>query len=195
MQLRKRFLGTLADLAIRRPRSVCVAAAVVAALSVVVVVAFGLRVETSRAALWPDDHPLQERFRAFEDEFGSSLQLIVAVEGAQPAHNKAVADRIAARIRAEVPSIENVFYRIDLAAVKERALLFAPTDDLRQAAQWAEKLSPAEAQDGELRLGGLVGMLTRANEALAGIEEGETKALAQLDEHIGTLLDSGGRGL
>ena len=196
MQLRKRILGTLADVAIARPWTVCAVAALVALVSVVLIAVFGLQVESSRSALWPDDHPLQKRFRAFEGEFGSSFQLIVAIESDDPTKNKEVAERVAARIRDEVPVIESVLYKLDFAETLDRAPdlapLYADVDDLREGARWVAKLAPAQPAKQDVKLGGLVGMLERANGELDGLEEGETKALSQLEDHIGDVFDGAG---
>lgn len=198
MKLRHRLLGTLAGVAIGRPRTVCAISGLVAIVAVGVILLTGLGVETSRVALWPDDHPLQKRFREYQDLFGSPFQLVIVVEGDDPARNKQAADRIAARVRAEVPTIRDVFFHVDLRAMNELMLLYVPTADLAQMAARAQEFL-ASRKDGAPResvaLAGVNGAVARLNDFLGQIEEGETAGLSVLEKNIDQVADIGGAAL
>ena len=198
MTARQRILDHLVGVAIARPGTVCLVALLLALFSIGLIWSQELGIETSRIDLWPDEHPLQERFQEYQDQFGSPFQVIVVVEGESPAHNKRAADHIAARIRDEVGEIDEILYRIDLSAFKDRALLFAPLEDLEKAARALHRLGPADDSrepPEAVHVTGLTGILQRANEALSEIETGETQALAALEDHLDPLLTAGAQVL
>ena len=187
MGWRKRVLRWLAELAVRRARLVFVVAALVAVAAVVTLFTVGLRVETSRVSLWPDDHPLQERFEEYQELFGSPFQLVVVVESDDPEQNKAVAERLAAAIGEQVPEIGELFYRVDLRALKEHALFYLPEDRLKDMAEQAkvflgdgEAAAPGSSGETEtVTLGGLLALFQKINEELARIEDGDTTGLGR----------------
>ena len=194
MNLRQRVLSVLASAAVRAPGRVIAVSAVVAAVGAAVLVLMGLDVETSRVDLWPEEHPLQERFQEYQDLFGSPFQLIVVVEGDDPAQNKEVAARIAAEVSSDaVPEVRDVFYRVDLKSLKEQGLLFLKTQRLEEMARWAATFTekaPA-AVGAPVVLPGIVGALERANQELEGVEDGDTASLSALGENADELFSVG----
>lgn len=193
MTVRKRLLEVLAHAAARRPWTVVSITFAVVALSLVALLLRGLEVETSRVALWPADHPLQKRFQEYQDNFGSPFQLIVVVSGEDPDRNKTVADRVAAGIRAEVPEIRDVFYRIDLDALKQHGLFYLDRERLDEMVSWAEDLAAdaGTTQAEPVSLGGFVGVLEKLNEQLAALEEGDTSGLSAVEKRADSLIAAG----
>jgi predicted RND superfamily exporter protein len=119
-------------------------------LAVLLGLALGYQVEfrTSRHELAPPGDPDQERWTALLEEYAGSEALIACVEAtgpktASPEQLRAFADLLAADMR-ESPLVGQVFHRVDVEYIEERALHLAPPDTLE------EILSTVRAESGAL---------------------------------------------
>ncbi len=192
MRFRQRILGALAEAAVRRSNVVLAATGLVVAAAVAVLLLVGLGVQTSRVDLWPKEHELQKRFQAYQDLFGSPLQLIVVVSGPDARTNKAAAERVARAIRTQVKEIKQVFYKIDMRGLTTHALFYMPVDRLQTLARWLKEFSGSLSSEGNaFVIGGLVGLLERVNAGLAKIEDGDTTALGPLRSHARDIVKAG----
>jgi uncharacterized protein len=142
-------LTALREAILRRPRRVLVASALLVALALLL--GTGVQLRTSRSELAPPDDPEEIRFRELIEDFGGTSNLIACVLAAPgrtrtPAELRAFADALAAELRG-VPTVAQVFHRIDLAWVLQRAPYLLPPTELEAAVRAARG---EEAALGEL---------------------------------------------
>jgi predicted RND superfamily exporter protein len=164
-----RILARLHDTIVARPRRVLL----YSGLAVLLGLALGYQVEfrTSRHELAPPGDPDQERWSALLEEYAGSEALIACVEPAGPGQAapeelRAFADRLAALFR-DSPLVGQVFHRLQVEYIEERALHLATTGTIEGIAAVVRSESGAL---GELR--GLSN-LARLNDFLAArIERG-----------------------
>src|SRR5436309_305402 len=82
-----------------------------------------------------------KRWHQYVDEFGDDDDMIVVVEGGERAKMEKVLDELAVEIQKRPESFERLFYKVDLRPLHSRALLFLPTDQIRQVQQHIQGMS------------------------------------------------------
>ncbi len=82
-----------------------------------------------------------KRWHQYVDEFGDDDDMVVVVRGDDRKKMEQVLDELAAEIEQRPESFERLFYRVDLTALHSRALLFLPTDQVRQVRHHIEGMS------------------------------------------------------
>lgn len=73
-----------------------------------------------------------KRWQQYEDEFGDDDDMVVVVKGTDRPKIEKVLDQLAAELAGRPESFERIFYRVDLSALHPRALLYLPTEQIRQ---------------------------------------------------------------
>jgi hopanoid biosynthesis associated RND transporter like protein HpnN len=127
----QRLLAGLVAAVCRRPVLVLAAALVAGALSLW---AFCTRLEyrTQRSDLVSPAKDYQRRWRRYLAEFGSDDDMVVVVEGRDRPRMKAALDALGERARRQPQHFDRLFYKVDLAHLRNRALLFLPTEQIAQ---------------------------------------------------------------
>ena len=158
--MRDRMLEALARGVTQHPRRVLAAAAALTLVSF-----FGLArldVLTSRAALYPADVPVNQRFEAFLDDFGTPSNLIVVLDGPSEALGP-FSEELAAELKARPELIRDVFYKLDLDFFREHGFLFLPLPELRRVHQ--EVIAHPDEVAAFNELNGLMPLLAAFTEA------------------------------
>ncbi|MBI2805075.1 MAG: MMPL family transporter [Planctomycetes bacterium] len=73
-----------------------------------------------------------KRWHQYLEEFGDDDDMIVVVQGNDRTVMENTLEEIAGEIQQQPESFERLFYKVDLRALHSRALLFLPTDQIRQ---------------------------------------------------------------
>ncbi|MDR0966016.1 MAG: MMPL family transporter [Myxococcales bacterium] len=97
-----------------------------------------LHISTSQKALLPPDHPVQQEYQAFVEQFGAVDALIAVVHGDDPEALRPVADALAAELKSERTWVQNVFHKVDLGLMADHAPYFVPLDTLKRLRQQLE---------------------------------------------------------
>ena len=87
---------------------------------------------THRDDLISSNKDYLQRWQQYVDEFGDDDDMVVVVRGDDRPRMEKVLDELAAEIGKRPDSFERLFYKIDLTSLHQRALLFLPTDQIRQ---------------------------------------------------------------
>jgi uncharacterized protein len=90
---------------------------------------------THRNDLISSNKEYLKRWHQYVEEFGDDDDMVVVVRGDDRKKMEAVLDDIADQIAKRPESFERLFYKVDLTALHQRALLFLPTDQIRQVHQ------------------------------------------------------------
>ncbi|MBN2573234.1 MAG: MMPL family transporter [Deltaproteobacteria bacterium] len=181
--MQERLLAFLFDLGRRKGRIV-VACAALATLAGALSAASG-RISTSQRDLVPAKHPVQRAYRAFVEDFGAADSLIVVLHGVRhgnPVVLQQAADALAERLRRETKAIASVFYKVDLALMRDRAPMFAPLPVLERA---------AAALAGQRVLLERAGRVHNLPDLLAAMEEGFARPELAADPAAAALLFDG----
>lgn len=173
-----KLLSVLYRLAIAHRRRVYVALSILVPLAGVAA-ASQLRISTSQKALLPADHPVQQDYRTFVEEFGAVDALIAVVHGDDPESLKPVADALADEIRAQRRWVRNVFYKVDLNLIADHAPYFVPVDELRRLRR--ELTAHAERLCAIDDMGPLDGVLAALDDLLGADEGGGGMSAAPID--------------
>lgn len=120
-----RFLATLST---RHPRTLLATLTVISVSTVFV--AMGLDVQTSRNALVEESHDFWQRYMDFAEEFGLPEDMVVVIEGTDPARVRAATDAVAARLAEHKDLIGDPFYKVDLEAMADKAVLYLEDEQL-----------------------------------------------------------------
>src|SRR5206468_11365287 len=89
-----------------------------------------LEYHTQRNDLLSADKPCQKRWQKYLDAFGDDDDMVVVVEGTDRGRMKAAVEAVAAGVRQRPDLFDRVFYRVDLRALHDRALLFLPAAEI-----------------------------------------------------------------
>jgi hopanoid biosynthesis associated RND transporter like protein HpnN len=125
-----RLLARLVSGVCRRPRTVLVLSLLVAGLSV-----FSLRFleyRTQRSDLISPNKDSQKRWRQYLAEFGNDDDIVVVVKGHDRPQMQQALDALADKVRQQPALFDRLFYKVDLRSLQNRALLFLPTEQIRQ---------------------------------------------------------------
>jgi hopanoid biosynthesis associated RND transporter like protein HpnN len=129
------------DAMCRRPIMVVLLSGLIAVFSTY---AFCTKTEyfTRRSDLASPDKDYQRRWRAFVSEFGDEDDLVVVVRGGDTAQKKSVVDDLAQSVATKPELFDRLFYRADLTVLKNRALLYLPTDQLQAVRENLDRMAP-----------------------------------------------------
>ena len=142
--LRRRYLRVLADAICRRPKIFLVAGLLLAAGAVLFTV-LRLDFRTSRNDLIGRDSEYWRLYSEYAREFRAEEDYIIVVESPQPARNRAAVDSIVAALlapannpapgdppTAQFFAADDLFYRVDLEALKQWFLYYLEEGELQQ---------------------------------------------------------------
>ena len=90
---------------------------------------------THRNDLISQSKDYYQRWKKFIKEFGADDDLVVAVEGTDRARMEAALEEMAAKIAAEPDRFDRLNYKVDLRPLRNRALLYLPTEQVRAIAE------------------------------------------------------------
>lgn len=157
----------------RRPRAVLAAVGLVT-VAAAVAAANRLEYHTQRNDLLAADKPCQQRWQRYLDAFGDDDDMIVVAEGTDPQALRAALDDVAGRLRCRSDLFDRVFHRVDLAPLRDRALLYLSPEELEELAARLEGMGPLLSLEGGLawRLVSLQTLLGHAAGVLAACEAG-----------------------
>jgi hopanoid biosynthesis associated RND transporter like protein HpnN len=169
----RRSLLCLVSLVCRFPRTTLALSLGLAALSAYAA-CFHLEYHTQRSDLVSPDKEHQRRWHAFVAEFGEDDDVVVVVEGADRERMREAIEAVAAGVRRHPELFDRLFYKVDLRHLKNRALLFLPTGEVRKIHQQVEEMAPlltlAPFSWRQLGLGSLLGEAGARAAALRGGE-------------------------
>ena len=126
----RRVLVALVRTVCRFPRVVLAASAALCALSLYAAY-FHLQYQTQRSDLISPRKECQQRWRNYIKEFGDDDDIVVVVKGADRASMIAALERVAGRVREKPALFDRLFYKADLRALHDRALLMLPLDQIQ----------------------------------------------------------------
>ncbi len=124
-----RWLGRLTAAILRRPRWFLWPQVALFFLCIGVTVKY-LQFDTDRNNLVGGNQRYHHNFLEFVKEFPQQDDLVVVVESENLEKNRQFVERLGARLEAETNLFKDVFYKGDLAMMGNKALLFAPENDL-----------------------------------------------------------------
>jgi hopanoid biosynthesis associated RND transporter like protein HpnN len=74
----------------------------------------------------------QQRWRQYLAEFGDDDDMVVLVKGGDRAQMTAALEYLAAELQARPQSFDRIFYKVDLSALRDRALLYLPVEQIHK---------------------------------------------------------------
>ncbi|HEX7597568.1 MAG TPA: MMPL family transporter, partial [Polyangia bacterium] len=129
------------------------------------------RISTSQRDLVPAKHPVQKDYLAFVREFGAADSLIAVLDG-EPDLLKPAADELAAELRQQTEVVKSVFFKIDLALMRDRAPLYLSLPQLEEARRRLSQQKPLIEQAARIH---------NLPELLSAIEQGFARSELALD--------------
>ena len=90
---------------------------------------------THRNDLISQSKDYYQRWKKFIKEFGADDDLVVAIEGKDRAQMEVALEELAAKIAADPDRFDRLNYKVDLRPLRNRALLFLPTEQVRSIAE------------------------------------------------------------
>src|SRR5262245_53664031 len=126
----RRLLVALVAAVCHHPRLVLLAALGLCVASVSAA-ATRLQYHTSRNDLISARKDYQQRWQRYLAEFGDDDDIVVVVKGADRERMKDALDAVARLLAAQPGHFDRLFYKVDLAHLRDRALLLAPYDQVR----------------------------------------------------------------
>jgi hopanoid biosynthesis associated RND transporter like protein HpnN len=115
----------------RCPRLVLTVGFLLGALSLYAA-ATRLEYRTQRSDLISPHKDYQQRWKQYLAEFGDDDDIVVVVKGSDRARMVEALDSLAAAAQAQPECFDRLFYRVDLRALHNRALLLLPAGQIRQ---------------------------------------------------------------
>jgi hopanoid biosynthesis associated RND transporter like protein HpnN len=127
----QRFLVGLITGACRWPKGVLAIALLLGAASLY---AAWTRLEyhTQRNDLISPHKDYQQRWQKYLAEFGDDDDIVVVVKGRDRARMQQALEALAREIQQQPENFDRLFYKVDLRHLRNRALLFLPTEQIRQ---------------------------------------------------------------
>lgn len=98
----------------------------------VVYTCFNLTLDFSRDNLVGSKQRYQSNFLKYRQEFPGEDELVVVVESENLERNRQFVERISAKLEKETNLFTDVFYKGDIPALGNKALLLVPEDDLKE---------------------------------------------------------------
>lgn len=125
-----RSLSALSAFGCRRPWLVVSATLLSCVLSLGYACLF-LRYENQRNDLHHKERDYYRRWQQYVAEFGDDDDMVVVVEGKDRRRMEEALEALAAEIARSPELFDRLFYKVDLRALRDRALLFLPADQIR----------------------------------------------------------------
>jgi hopanoid biosynthesis associated RND transporter like protein HpnN len=126
-----RLLVALVDHVCRFPRLVLAVSILLALASVGAFAAF-LQYQTHRSDLINPNKDCQQRWRQYLAEFGDDDDIVVVVKGADRQRMCQALEALAGDVGQRPGLFDRLFYKVDLRPLRDRALLFLPTEQIQQ---------------------------------------------------------------
>ncbi len=153
--LRTKFFRLLAHLATSRGGWWLIGLAMLVTVAAAIL-APRLPILTTREGMVDSKLSVQKDYVDFSRDFGAQNQLVVLIQGEPTAARKA-ADALAAALTRNSDFVSNVFYRVDIDALRASGLYYLPLPELEKATVQAEKYAPLAAR--ALARGSWLGLL------------------------------------
>jgi hopanoid biosynthesis associated RND transporter like protein HpnN len=130
----RRLLAALVSAVCQRPLLVLLVSLGLAGLSIY---AAGTRLQykTQRNDLISPHKDYQQRWRNYLAEFGDDDDIVVVVKGEDRPRMEQALDALAARVQARPELFDRLFFKVDLRSLRNRALLFLPTQEIQAIQQ------------------------------------------------------------
>ncbi|MCI0637676.1 MAG: MMPL family transporter, partial [Gemmataceae bacterium] len=125
-----RVLAWLAGLGCRRPWWMLAATVLSCALCLWYTFSH-LKYFNQRNDLHGKDKDYYRRWQAYVAEFGDDDDMVALVEGSSKQRIELALEELAAKIEQHPQAFDRLFYKVDLRALRNRALLFLPTEQVR----------------------------------------------------------------
>ncbi len=125
-----RLLIALVRTVCRYPFAVLTLSAALCALSLYAAI-FHLQYHTQRSDLISPRKVCQQRWHDYIKEFGDDDDIVVVVKGAERARMVEALEQVAGRISKQPSLFDRLFYKADLRALHDRALMMLPLDQIR----------------------------------------------------------------
>jgi hopanoid biosynthesis associated RND transporter like protein HpnN len=90
-----------------------------------------LQYKTQRNDLISPHKEHQQRWRDYLAEFGDDDDIVVVVKGTDRPRMEKALEALAARVQAQPDLFDRLFYKVDLRSLRNRALLFLSTEEIR----------------------------------------------------------------
>jgi hopanoid biosynthesis associated RND transporter like protein HpnN len=126
-----RRLARFVDLVCLAPRLVLAGAALACVVSAYAAWNH-LEYRTQRTDLVHPSKEYQARWRAYIEEFGEDDDLVVVVKGGAAERMKEALEAIAVEVGKRPTRFDRLFYKVDLRALRDRALLFLPSERIAE---------------------------------------------------------------
>ena len=78
------------------------------------------------------DKAYYQRWQQYVKEFGDDDDMVVVVQGKNKEQMIAALEDVAGQIKGQPQLFDRLFYKVDLRGLRDRALLFLPSDQIRQ---------------------------------------------------------------
>ena len=130
----RRGLLALVGTVCRFPRTVLALSAALCALSLYAAF-FHLEYRTQRSDLISPRKECQQRLRNYVQEFGDDDDIVAVVRGSDRSRMIAALEQVADRLRRQPALFDRLFYKADLEAVHDRALLMLPREEIAKIRQ------------------------------------------------------------
>ena len=91
-----------------------------------------LEYHTRRSDLISPNKDYQQRWRQYIAEFGEDEDIVVVVQGADRQRMRQALEALAAEVQRQPRLFDRLFYKVDLQQLRDRALLYLPTEQIQQ---------------------------------------------------------------
>lgn len=91
-----------------------------------------LEYQASRDDMLSPRSDFQQRWRKYLAEFGDDDDIVVVVEGNDRARMEQALESVASEVRQRPELLDRLFYQVDLRGLRNRALLYLPTEQIQQ---------------------------------------------------------------
>src|SRR5579875_2319371 len=136
----RRFLLGLVSFVCRYPGGVLFVSLALAGVSLWAA-ATQLQYKTQRNDLISPHKEHQQRWRDYLAEFGDDDDIVVVVKGTDRPRMEKALETLAARVQARPELFDRLFYKVDLRSLRNRALLFLSTEEIRAIQHHLEDMS------------------------------------------------------
>ncbi|HLJ94988.1 MAG TPA: MMPL family transporter, partial [Gemmataceae bacterium] len=126
-----RWLIRIVGAACAFPRLVLTLSVLVAGISLYVFHT-NLEYHTRRSDLLSPKKDYQQRWQRYLAEFGDDDDIVVVVQGADRQRMQHALESLAAEVQRRPQLFDRLFYKVDLQQLRNRALLYLPTEQIRQ---------------------------------------------------------------
>lgn len=112
-----------------RHRRAVLGLAVLSVLVALAITAARLEFSTDRTQLLDPDHPVQQGYRTFRQQFGANTDLVVLVSG-NPEEVRSAVDELGRALTEDTAYFKDVLYRLELPEVARHSLYYLSSTDL-----------------------------------------------------------------